>query len=94
MDQGNGEDVRWERLVPGQELAVLACEDVIRDRRDRETGAQLFAKGEHKRCFSGAYGSVQFLVSIISPSLSSPPLLLLSEDTSSLNSIPSLSQVS
>jgi hypothetical protein len=46
--------VGLQRLVPGQEFAVLPREDIVRDHRDITPAAQLQAKLEHQRRLSTA----------------------------------------
>jgi hypothetical protein len=51
--------LRREGIVPGQELAIFAGEDVVGHCCYREASSEVFAQGKHERCLAGTNGSGQ-----------------------------------
>lgn len=49
--------LRGQGIVLGQELAVFAREDVVRDRSNGEARAEGLAKGKHQSRLAGADGT-------------------------------------
>jgi hypothetical protein len=59
LSVAGGRGLRRESIVPGQEFAVLSCEDVVCHCCYGEASSQAFAEGEHEGGLAGADRSSQ-----------------------------------